>query len=192
VRAAIDVLGGLGMSINEVSVPIVEHVWAIYSALADPEAAMTHGAYLRRWPRRLGPNLRIRLATGMLIPAAIARWGERVGGPAVKRQVLEALGGCDVLLTPSVPAAARPINTLPYSSPTKAQIIQTQVADRAYRGTFAFAGVPSLAVPCGFTSAGLPCSLQIVGKPMRDDMVLRVGYAYEHATDWHTRRPPLA
>jgi aspartyl-tRNA(Asn)/glutamyl-tRNA(Gln) amidotransferase subunit A len=192
VRTAIGVLGGLGLSVGEVSIPIIEHVWAIYSAFADPEAGMTHGAYLRRWPRRLGPNLRIRLATAMLIPAAIARWGERVGGPAVKRQILDALGDYDVLLTPSVPAAARRINTLPYSSPKKAQIIETQVADRAYRGTFAFAGVPSLAIPCGFTSAGLPCSLQIVGKPMRDDLVLRVGYAYEQATEWHKRRPPIA
>jgi aspartyl-tRNA(Asn)/glutamyl-tRNA(Gln) amidotransferase subunit A len=191
VRTAIEVLRGQGLSVGEVSIPIVRDVWAIYSAFADPEAAMTHGAYLRRRPGRLGPNLRIRLATAMLIPAAIARWGERVGAPAVRRQILQALEAYDVLLTPAVPAPARPIRALPYSSPTKDQIMQTQIADRAYRGTFAFAGVPSLAIPCGFTSAGLPCSLQIVGRPLRDDVVLRVGYAYEQATPWHTRRPAL-
>ncbi len=191
VTGAVEMLRGLGLAIGEISIPMVDHVWAIYSTLADPEAALTHGAYLRHWPERLGPNLRIRLATGMLIPGAIARWGERIGGPAVKRQILDALGDYDVLLTPTTPTAARPIRTLPYSSPTRAEIIQTQVADRAYRGTFALAGVPSLAIPCGFTSTGLPCSLQIVGRPHRDDVVLRVGYAYEQATNWHTRRPPL-
>jgi aspartyl-tRNA(Asn)/glutamyl-tRNA(Gln) amidotransferase subunit A len=191
VSAAVGTLRGLGLSIGEVSIPAIEHVSAIYSALADPEGAMTHLEYLRRAPERLGPNLRIRLATGALVPGAVARWGERVGGPAVKRQILQALSGYDVLLAPTMPFAARPIKNLPHSSPTKAQIIQTQVEVRAYQSTFALAGVPSLAVPCGFTSAGLPCSLQIIGKPFRDDVVLRVGYAYEQATDWHTRRPPM-
>jgi aspartyl-tRNA(Asn)/glutamyl-tRNA(Gln) amidotransferase subunit A len=191
VRTAVDTLRGLGLTIDEVSIPAVQHVWAIYSAMADPEAAMTHLEHLRRSPERLGPNLRIRLASGLLVPAALARWGERVGGPAVTRQILDALRAYDVLLAPTTPTAARLIRTLPYSSPTKAQIIETQIADRAYRATFALAGVPSLAVPCGFTSAGLPCSLQIVGAPFADDVVLRVGHAYEQATDWHTRRPPV-
>jgi aspartyl-tRNA(Asn)/glutamyl-tRNA(Gln) amidotransferase subunit A len=49
-----------------------------------------------------------------------------------------------------------------------------------------------LSVPCGFTSQGLPIGLMIYGKPWNEDMVLRVGYAFERATDWHRRTPDLA
>ena len=50
---------------------------------------------------------------------------------------------------------------------------------------------PALMVPCGFSGTGLPMGLQIVGRPYDDAQVLRVGHAYQMATDWHTRRPPL-
>jgi aspartyl-tRNA(Asn)/glutamyl-tRNA(Gln) amidotransferase subunit A len=46
-------------------------------------------------------------------------------------------------------------------------------------------------VPCGFDSAGLPIGLQIVGRMWDEASVLHAGYAYEQATEWHTRRPPL-
>jgi aspartyl-tRNA(Asn)/glutamyl-tRNA(Gln) amidotransferase subunit A len=52
-------------------------------------------------------------------------------------------------------------------------------------------GLPALAVPCGFTTTGLPLSLQIAGRPFDEATVLRVGHAYEQATDWHRRRPPV-
>jgi aspartyl-tRNA(Asn)/glutamyl-tRNA(Gln) amidotransferase subunit A len=45
-------------------------------------------------------------------------------------------------------------------------------------------------VPCGFTPAGLPASLQILCHPGQEAMALRIGWAYEQATDWHRRRPP--
>jgi aspartyl-tRNA(Asn)/glutamyl-tRNA(Gln) amidotransferase subunit A len=49
-----------------------------------------------------------------------------------------------------------------------------------------------LSVPCGFTSQGLPIGLMIYGKPFHEDMVLRIGYAFEQATDWHKRVPDLS
>lgn len=58
-------------------------------------------------------------------------------------------------------------------------------------GAFALAGVPALAVPCGFARTGLPLSMQLIAKPWRDDLVLQVGHAYRQATAWHTHRPRL-
>ena len=52
-------------------------------------------------------------------------------------------------------------------------------------------GLPALALPCGFSAAGLPLSVQIVGRAFDEATVLRVGHAYEQATPWHRRRPPL-
>jgi aspartyl-tRNA(Asn)/glutamyl-tRNA(Gln) amidotransferase subunit A len=52
------------------------------------------------------------------------------------------------------------------------------------------AGIPSVAVPCGFAD-GLPVSLQVMGPAFSEDLILRVADAYERSTDWATRRPPL-
>jgi aspartyl-tRNA(Asn)/glutamyl-tRNA(Gln) amidotransferase subunit A len=54
---------------------------------------------------------------------------------------------------------------------------------------FNLSGLPALALPCGFTSDGLPISLQLAGRPFDEVTVLRAGHAYEQATEWHTRRP---
>ena len=57
---------------------------------------------------------------------------------------------------------------------------------------FSALGGPGLSVPCGFSADGLPIGLQIAGRRWDEPTVLRVGHAYEQATDWHRRRPPLA
>ena len=52
-------------------------------------------------------------------------------------------------------------------------------------------GWPTISIPCGFTRSGLPIGLQISGPSSEDAVVLRLAHAYEQATDWHTRRPPI-
>jgi aspartyl-tRNA(Asn)/glutamyl-tRNA(Gln) amidotransferase subunit A len=60
-----------------------------------------------------------------------------------------------------------------------------------FQAPFNLAGVPALSVPCGFSADGLPLALQLAGKPFDEATVLRAGYAYQQATDWHRRHPPI-
>jgi aspartyl-tRNA(Asn)/glutamyl-tRNA(Gln) amidotransferase subunit A len=53
------------------------------------------------------------------------------------------------------------------------------------------AGYPSISVPCGFDGAGMPVGLQIIGRPFEEALLLRVARAYERATEWGVRRPPV-
>jgi len=53
------------------------------------------------------------------------------------------------------------------------------------------AGVPTLAIPGGFSQDGLPLGLQLTGRAFDERTIFRVAYAYQEATDWHLRRPPL-
>lgn len=93
----------------------------------------------------------------------------------------------DVLLTPTLPLPAFPAGQdVPdgWHSPD-------WTSWTPYTYPFNMTQQPALSVPCGFTAAGLPIGLQIVGPRHADARVLRVGQAYQSATDWHLRKPPL-
>ncbi len=62
---------------------------------------------------------------------------------------------------------------------------------RSYVAPASLAGIPAIAIPCGFTRDGLPIGLQILGRPFDEATLLRAAYAYEHDTDWSRRRPSL-
>ena len=89
----------------------------------------------------------------------------------------------DILLTPTTPIAAPPVEGQD----------AVEQAPRLTRFTapFNLTGFPALSVPCGFVEAGLPIGLQIVACPWAEASVLRAGYAYEKATEWHKRRPAI-
>ena len=57
---------------------------------------------------------------------------------------------------------------------------------------FNLTGQPAISVPCGFTKAGLPIGLQLVGRPFDEATLFRAAAAYEAATDWHSRTPAIA
>ncbi len=61
-----------------------------------------------------------------------------------------------------------------------------------YTRVFNLTGHPAASVPCGFTAEGLPIGLHVIGRAFDEATVLRVADAYQRATDWHRRRPPLA
>jgi aspartyl-tRNA(Asn)/glutamyl-tRNA(Gln) amidotransferase subunit A len=60
-----------------------------------------------------------------------------------------------------------------------------------FTAPFNMTGFPAISLPCGFTSENLPIGLQLVAPPWQEAKLLRGAYAYEQATDWHNRRPPL-
>jgi Asp-tRNA(Asn)/Glu-tRNA(Gln) amidotransferase A subunit family amidase len=62
---------------------------------------------------------------------------------------------------------------------------------RNYNSPFNLAGTPALTLPCGFDEQGLPVGIQLAGRAWEEATLLRVGMHYQHATDWHLRRPPL-
>jgi aspartyl-tRNA(Asn)/glutamyl-tRNA(Gln) amidotransferase subunit A len=70
--------------------------------------------------------------------------------------------------------------------------MQRRLLGPSFTGMWNLIGLPALAVPCGFSSTGLPLSMQIVGKPFDEATVLRAGDAYQQLVDWQLRVPPIA
>jgi len=96
----------------------------------------------------------------------------------------KALSSCDVLLMPVNPTPPTKIGEL-MSDP-----LANLLAD-VYTTSQNPVGVPSLALPCGFTTTNLPIGMQLVGKMFSEDLLLNIGYAYQQETDWHKRKPGI-
>jgi len=104
---------------------------------------------------------------------------------AARRSIGAVFAGVDVLVTPTTPLPAPSIADL------KANPDELRSAElKLLRNTRPFNvwGLPAISVPCGFTQNGLPIGLQIAGPHWREDLVLRLGHAYEQATAWHKRK----
>ncbi|HEY6369025.1 MAG TPA: amidase [Candidatus Sulfotelmatobacter sp.] len=102
-----------------------------------------------------------------------------------RRRIRAVFADVDVLVTPTLPMPAPAIAEL------KANPEALRPAElRLLRNTRPFNvwGLPAISVPCGFTQSGLPIGMQIAGPHWREDLVLRLAYAYEQATAWHQRR----
>jgi aspartyl-tRNA(Asn)/glutamyl-tRNA(Gln) amidotransferase subunit A len=91
------------------------------------------------------------------------------------------LAGVDALLTPTVPVTAIPVS----------EVDTNTLKPGYFTRPVNLAGRCGLAVPNGFSAEGLPTSLQIVGAAGAEAMILRIGFAYQSATDWHLRQPKL-
>ena len=190
VLAATQVLAGLGAVVEEVSLPLVPRAGAAFMALCDSEGAARHLATLRSRGADYDEGTRRRLLTAALLPAGLVHKAQQARAK-IRAQINEALRRFDVLAAPSAPRPAPTIANYTAPITSKAQAITHFFTRRSFPTPASLAGTPALAVPCGFSKAGLPLSLQIIGRRFEDATVLRVGHAYERATAWHTQRPPV-
>src|SRR5436190_7869845 len=102
----------------------------------------------------------------------------------IRQDFLAAFEACDVIATPVAPTVA-------FRLGEKTADPLTMYLSDIFTIAVNLAGLPGLSVPCGCDAKGLPIGLQLIGKPFGEDTLLQAAYAYEQATPWHTRKPPL-
>jgi aspartyl-tRNA(Asn)/glutamyl-tRNA(Gln) amidotransferase subunit A len=122
-------------------------------------------------------DVRLRILAGKRVSArqyldALAEMGR------IKAQFAAALEACDVLATPTVGTPAIPLDHVDQTSTPAGFTRAVNLLKRC-----------ALTVPNGLTGNGLPSGLQLIGRPYDEGTVLRIGWAYEQATDWHNRLP---
>jgi aspartyl-tRNA(Asn)/glutamyl-tRNA(Gln) amidotransferase subunit A len=156
--------------------------------LQTAESYAYHAEFVSRSPELYQPETLRRI-----------RKGEDISGAEVeqRRRELEKIRGeinqvfedVDFLVTPTTPIPAPAIAELEQNPdllrPRELLLLRNTRPVNVW-------GLPAISVPCGFTTAGLPIGLQIIGPRWREDKVLQLAYAYEQATDWHKRSPRLA
>lgn len=100
----------------------------------------------------------------------------------------QTMAGFDALLAPAAPIAATPVGQKTATIGGEEQTVRAALLRLARPANFA--GAPALALPCGFTRAGLPIGLQLIGAQWSEARLLRIGWAYEQAAGWFRRHPP--
>ena len=190
VDAAMHVFQEADASIADASLPLFDRGGLIANTLSDVEAAHTHRRWLRERPRDYDFATRRRLMAASLVPATAYTKLTRFR-TLMRQHVMRELDRFDIIVTPAQPAGAPPIAT--ETGLTSKEAVMGQFFGlRSHRSPFNLSGVPAMAVPCGFTSGGLPMSVQLAARPFAENTLFRIGHAYQERTDWHERRPPLA
>jgi aspartyl-tRNA(Asn)/glutamyl-tRNA(Gln) amidotransferase subunit A len=180
VRAAIDELRRLGATVLAVDLPHARYAPAVSWAVAFSEAFAIHRATFLTRPRDYTPGFLHKISAAAFLTAEERVTAQRLR-QVITAEFLAALDDVDVIATPTTPHVAYRLGG---QYPRGDSSIFTRAAS--------VAGLPALAVPCGFTSAGLPVSMQLIARPWAEATALCVGYAYEQATPWHTYRAPVA
>jgi aspartyl-tRNA(Asn)/glutamyl-tRNA(Gln) amidotransferase subunit A len=181
VMAAAGVLEGMGATIEQVSIPMLDNVAAISNTIMLAEAAEVHLEHLRDHGDQFDPAVRDRMEPGTIIPAVQYVRAQRARS-TYNEQVDRAMATVDVLLAPTCPIGAPKIGdtTVTVAGRTEPK---NPTLSRLTRPWNLYGG-PATSVPCGLTSEGLPIGLQLAGRPFEDALLLQVADAYEQASGW--------
>ncbi len=197
VQQAVTILERLGMVVEQVSLPHakVDYTFAIESPIMMAEALATQLRDLLRYYkgsfRDLGPDLAARYARARRMPASLYVDAQKARQVVVS-EFDEALRKVDVIVTPTKAVSGQTIAEGEARVVTMdGRVVKDRPMGLAFGIVYNITGLPAITLPCGFSKAGLPIGLQIGGRQLEEETVLRVAQAYEQATGWHKLRPPL-
>jgi len=183
VEEALGVLRALGNDLFEIEIDVPTD-----RTLQAAESYAYHREFVLRSPHLYQAETLRRIRTGEAISAAqVEEAGREL--KQTRSEIRKVFENVDVLVTPTTPIPAPAIADLKRNPdalrPCELVLLRNTRPANVW-------GLPAISIPCGFTSAGLPIGLQIIGPHWREERVLQLAYAYEQATDWHALSPRLA
>jgi aspartyl-tRNA(Asn)/glutamyl-tRNA(Gln) amidotransferase subunit A len=188
VEKALGVWRELGGEIVELKPPDLDEISALYQVVANAEAVTVHAEGLRRRPGDYSDQVRVRLEPGFAITAV--QYLEAVRArPQVTARFIEAVfEKCDALVAPTVPFASARIDETDVGG--GADMFRVLGDFTRFTRPFNYLALPALSLPCGFDQ-GMPIGLQLVGRPLAEATLFRLGHAYEEAAEWYKAEPTL-
>jgi aspartyl-tRNA(Asn)/glutamyl-tRNA(Gln) amidotransferase subunit A len=182
VRAAGDMLAELGASLVEVELPGSAEALEAATRIIWAEALAIHRERLATDPASFGEDVRRRLPSGEQVTGADYATAVQTGREW-RRMLAGVLARVDAILSPVSGAVA------PLAADCETIETTRRLTIRTYG--WSLAGLPALAVPCGFSPDGMPIGMQLAAPAWQEPVLFRLGVAYESATDWHLREPPI-
>jgi aspartyl-tRNA(Asn)/glutamyl-tRNA(Gln) amidotransferase subunit A len=182
VLGGIDRLVAAGASVTDVPFPHGAVACDAQRVIMFSEAYAYHERDLQERSDKYGSYTRQQLQQGAFFTAADYVQAQRVR-VLIREDAQRALANVDVLITPTG------LTFAPTFAGYDPDALRRQPT---FTGIWNLTGFPAMSVCCGFSEVGMPMGMQIIGRPFDEQMVLRVGDAYQRLTDWHTRVPELA
>ena len=186
VRAGVEVLADQGAEIVEVQMPDVDEYVSAWPTLCSAGAVAAHAATYPSQRDDYGLWFRGWLDMGAQVSGADYAKANNLRAACTGhlRRVFE---GIDVLVCPSMSAPPHVVTPEMLYGAYGARDLKFQ----RFTVPFDYNGAPTLSVPCGMNSEGLPLSIQFVGKHLTEPLLCRVGHAYESSTPWHNLHPDV-
>jgi aspartyl-tRNA(Asn)/glutamyl-tRNA(Gln) amidotransferase subunit A len=178
IRKAARVLEGAGMEVVEVSIPYAEYIVPAWLGVMSVEAAAVHQAYLRTRATEYVRNVLDIVLPGNFLPAATHMKAEKARR-MITQSFKDLLKQVDVLITPASPVVAWTPGRLRQFGPRAVDVV-AKLSQCAC--PFNLTGLPSISVPCGMGSEGIPIGMLISGRAYDEETVLRVAYTYEESS----------
>ncbi len=207
VQQAIAVLRDLGGEIVDIQLPMTDKAVATYYLIATAEASsnlarydgVKYGLrskqtkdlldlYMKTRQEGFGPEVKRRIMLGTYALSAgyyDAYYGKaQMVRTVIRRDFESAFEDVDLIVTPVTPTPAFKLGEK-LEDP-----LQMYLSD-IYTISVNLAGNPAISVPCGFSKAGLPIGLQLIGRPFEEETIIRGAHAYEQTVNWKTKRPAI-
>jgi aspartyl-tRNA(Asn)/glutamyl-tRNA(Gln) amidotransferase subunit A len=186
--ATIAVLTREGAKVAKVDLPDQRQLSAASQLVIAAEAAAFHKRWMIERAQDYGPQVLMRLQNGLAIPAVTYLEAMRWRGPALAAYNA-AVTDVDAVIAPVSPVPAPTIAESDVgNSPDAEAMIQRLTR---FTRPINYLGLPSLSIPSGFTRNGLPVGMQLIGRSFDEATLLRIGAAFQRATDFHERVPQL-
>ena len=175
-----------GAEIVKVELPDQRQLTAACQFVLATEAAALHKRWMIERPQDYGAQVLMRLQNGLAIPAVSYLEAMRWRGPALSAY-LAAVAGTDAVIAPVAPMPAATIAESDVGNSPDAEAVIQRIT--RFTRPINYLGLPSLSIPAGFTGSGLPIGMQLIGRAFDEAMILRIGAAFQRATDFHSRVP---
>lgn len=185
IQSAVDTFGGLGAEVETIKSPVLAELdyAELFSNVLLYEFNQILGDQYRRVEDKsvFGPTVQENIEEGSQISRETYENALKERPRQMEQAQEEVFTKVDALLTPALPMVAPPLEA------------GSDVYDRGRQFTlpFSFLEWPCISVPCGFNSEGLPIGLLIIGNRFEEALILRIAAAFQTATDFHERRPPI-
>jgi aspartyl-tRNA(Asn)/glutamyl-tRNA(Gln) amidotransferase subunit A len=177
-----------GAEIVKVELPDQRQLSSASQIVLAVEAAAFHKRWMIERLEDYSDQVRMRLENGLAIPAVTYLEAMRWRGPALSAHSA-ATAGVDAVIAPVSPIPAPSIAESDVGGGPGAEAVIQRVT--RFTRPVNYLGVPSLAIPCGFSKAGLPIGMQLIGRSFDEATLLRIGAAFQRATDFHDLVPKL-
>jgi aspartyl-tRNA(Asn)/glutamyl-tRNA(Gln) amidotransferase subunit A len=186
-EAALPALEGQGLTLEAVVLPHVDLVGPAIMPIIQAEATAYHWPDVLARPEAFGRDILANLRQGATVLAKDYIDAQRLRR-IIADEVSAALRGFDALVFPTQPIIAPPLDAYTVEGDDGDDVLDVEIG---HTGLANLTGHPAVSVPCGLTEDGLPVGIQFTGKILDDGTILRLAQAFETASGWAARQPPI-